>query len=371
MNELRYPWDKHPPLAKTHEVAPGVRWLTMPMGGSLTHINLYLLEDHDGWYVVDTGLANPETQDLWRRIFKDELKGKPVKGVICTHMHPDHTGCAGFITEEFRVPLFMTRGEYYQARSFSGAGGGHHSSWQGQEFYLRAGMQKDYLESLAQMWGNRRAGGGDSFSMPETPGSYRRLEDGDVLRIGDNDWQIVVGSGHSPEHACLLSHGLKILLSGDQILPIITSNVSVMPNEPEANPLKVWMESHDRFLDKIPADVLVLPAHNLPFYGARQRLRQLIAHHEDRMLAIEEACVEAKLAREFLPVLFKRHLDSRQMMMALGEAIAHVHLLMHRERIERRLGEDGMYHFRSIDPTLERRANPAKHDEPEDGPMMV
>ena len=371
MNELRYPWDAHPQQGTTFEVAPGVRWLTMPMGGSLTHINLYLLEDHDGWYVVDTGLANRETEGLWRTIFKHELKGKPVKGVICTHMHPDHTGCAGFITEEFRVPLLMTRGEYYQARSFSAAGGGHHSSWQGQQFYQRAGMPKDYLLSLAKMWGSRRPGGGDAYSMPETPGSYQRLEDGDVLRIGDNDWQIVVGSGPSPEHACLLSHGLKILLSGDQILPIITSNVSVMPNEPEANPLKVWMESHDRFLDKIPADVLVLPAHNLPFYGARQRLRQLIAHHEDRMLAIEETCVEPKHAKDLLPVLFKRHLDSRQMMMALGEAIAHVHLLMHRERLERRLGENGKYYFRSIDPTLERRANPAKHDEPEDGPIMV
>lgn len=371
MNDLQYPWATHPPHGTTLEVAPGVHWLTMPMGGSLTHINLYLIEDDDGWYVVDTGLANRETETLWREIFANCLKGKPVKGVICTHMHPDHTGCAGFITEEFRAPLYMTRGEYYQARSFSGGGGSHHSSWQGREFYLRAGMPANYLEALAQNFQNRR--GDDAYTMPETPGSYRRLEDGDVLTIGGQEWMVVVGSGHSPEHACLHNRTAKVLLSGDQILPVITSNVSVHPNEPEANPLKVWMESHDRFLDKIPADTLVLPAHNLPFHGARARLRQLIAHHEDRMLAIEESCAEApRLARELLPVLFKRELDSRQMMMALGEAIAHLHLLMHRQRIERQQGDDGMYRFVSIDPTLEQRSNPTKHEAPADGgPLMV
>ena len=181
---------------------------------------------------------------------------------------------------------------------------------------------------------------------------------------------MVVGSGHSPEHACLYCDALKIMISGDQILPVITSNVSVFPNEPEANPLKAWMESHDRFLET-PDDTFVLPAHNLPFKGIRRRLRDLIGHHEDRMLAIEEHCVEPAVAKALLPVLFARKLDARQMMMALGEAIAHLHLLMHKNRIERTLHEDGIYRFRSIDPDLPRRAHPGEHDAPDDGPMMV
>lgn len=369
--ELKYPWANHPHRGSAQQVAEGVYWVTMPMGGSLTHINLYLLEDREGWYVVDTGLANKETEELWRAVFAVTLKGKGIAGVICTHMHPDHTGCAGFITEEYRAPLLMTRAEYYQAKTFSSNGPpSHHSSWQAQEFYLRAGMPKSYMQEMGQMFANRRPGN-DSFAMPTMPNSFKRLEDGDVLRIGEHDWQVVVGSGHSPEHACLYSSSLKVLLSGDQILPVITSNVSVHPTEPDANPLKVWMESHDRFLQKIPADTLVLPAHNLPFYGARQRLRQLIMHHEDRMLAIEESCTQPRLARELLPVLFKRELDPRQMMMALGEAIAHLHLLMHRERIERVLAEDGVFRFRSIDPTINRRALQGGHEEPDEGPMMV
>ena len=370
MNELTYPYDAHPEPGETIEVAEGVRWLTMPMGGSLNHINLYLLEDRDGWYVVDTGLATPRTWEIWREIFANELGGRPVKGVICTHMHPDHIGQAGAITERFRCPLYMTRAEYYQARAFSsgaGFGGGAHSSWQGAQFYQRYGMPEDYMARLGQMWRQRSTEG---MTMPEMPLGYRRIEDGDVLSIGDHDWRVVVGSGHSPEHACLHCKGLGILISGDQILPVITSNVSVHPTEPEANPLHLWMESHDKFLDT-PADTLVLPAHNLPFRGVRERLRQLIGHHEDRLLAIEEHCVAPRVANELLPVLFARRLDARQTMMALGEAIAHCHLLMHRNRLQRTLHEDGRYRFLSIDPDLPRRAHPDRHDAPDDGPMMV
>ena len=367
-NALRFPYADHPSPGASREVAPGVHWITMPMGGSLNHINLYLLDAGDGWYVVDTGLGNKDTATHWERVIRDCLDGRPVNGVICTHMHPDHIGQAGMLTERFECPLYMTRAEYYQARAFHSSGpGGNHASWIGRRFYERAGMSADYMDGMRRMWEQRADEG---FSMPSLPMGYQRLRDGDEFAIGPDTWVVVVGAGHSPEHACLLNKRLGVLISGDQILPVITSNVSVHPTEPEANPLKDWMESHDKFLTT-PTETLVLPAHNLPFYGVRERLRQLINHHEDRMLAIEEHCVEPKVARDLLPVLFKRRLDGRQMMMALGEAIAHLHLLMHRNRIERTLGEDGRYHFRSIDPDLSRRALPDRHEQPDDSPMWV
>lgn len=373
MTELRYPFDSHPPPGTTVEVAPGVLWLTMPMGGgSLNHINLYLLADDDGWWVFDTGLPLQETAEYWQQIFSSALGGRPVVGVICSHMHPDHIGQSGMITEQFHCPLYMTRTEYYQARTFSVGGPSHYGTWQSEEYFRRAGMPADYLEALRTAWMDRGASN-PAMSMAQTgvPGSYIRLQDGEILTIGGREWRVVVGQGHSPEHACLYSSSLKLLLSGDQILPVITSNVSVHANEPLANPLMVWMESLDRLL-AIPADTFVLPAHNLPFYGVRDRLRGLMSHHEDRMLAIEEHCaVEPATAKELLPVLFARELDARQMTMALGEAIAHLHLLMHRNRIERELCEDGCYRYRSIDPDLGRRSHPDRHDAPSDQPVMV
>jgi len=150
MSELSYPYAEHPAPATTQEIAPGVRWLTMPMGGSLNHINLYLLEDRDGWWVIDSGLSLPETAAHWRNIFANELGGKPVVGVICTHFHPDHIGQAKMITDEFQCPLYMTRAEYYQARAFSGGGPSSHSGWLGEQFYQRAGMPSDYMAQLRQ-----------------------------------------------------------------------------------------------------------------------------------------------------------------------------------------------------------------------------
>ena len=363
---ISYPFDDRPERGTLREVAPGVFWLAMPMSGSLAFINLYLLEDQDGWWIIDTGLANKETSEVWQQVFDNALGGKPVVGVICTHMHPDHIGQAKDITDRFRCPLYMTQSEYFQARAFANGGGNSRSGWIGEQFYTQAGMPTDYLEQLAKMWESRSSEG---MSMPTMVQGYERLQDGQILRIGGTDWQIVVGAGHSPEHACLYSAALKVLISGDQILPIITSNVSVHPTEPNANPLKQWMESHDHFLEVIPSDTFVLPAHNLPFFGVR--LRDLINHHEDRMLAIEEACVEPQIAKDLLPVLFARKLDSRQMMMALGEAIAHVHLLMHRNRLQREEAADGVFRFRSVDPSLARRAHPDNHEAPDEQPTYV
>lgn len=343
MPELNYPFPSHPKEKTLIEVCPGVFWLTMPMGGgSLNHINLYLLEDDTGWWVVDTGLAIPEVTGLWQQIFSTELKGKPVKAVICTHMHPDHVGQAGMITDHFKCDFYMTRGEYYQARAFSNTGPSHHTSWLGETFYERAGMSSQYLDELKKAFNPNSKG---VMSMPNLPSGFNRLQDNDILEIGNKKWEIMVGSGHSPEHACLYCSELKVLISGDQILPVITSNVSVHPSEPEGNPLKEWMNSHYDLLDRIPNDTFVLPAHNLPFYGVTERLHQLIKHHEERMKLIEDHCVAPTIAKDLLPVLFQRKLDSRQSMMALGEVIAHLHLMMSEGRIERTLSEDGIYLF--------------------------
>ncbi len=362
---LVYPFENTPGFGSTMEVAPGVYWLQMPLPMSLNHINLYLLEGEKGWTVVDTGIRGPETRDLWNDIFDQCLFGKPVIQILCTHMHPDHTGQAGFISERWQAPLLMSYGEYYQARvmgSMMRDGG----NWQMSEYFVRAGVAPDFLEKM-------REARSDFAPAPEDqplPASYIRLCDGDTLQVGQHTWQIITGNGHSPEHVCLYSKKLRLLISGDQILPVITSNVSVQPTEPFANPMLGWLESHEKFKRLLPNDILVLPAHNAPFYGVQERLQQLIDHHEDRMLLIEENCVEPLRAIDMLGFLFKRELENHSLFMGLGECIAHIHCLMGRNRIERRL-EKNVYTYRSIDPTLSERAHPSHHEEPDDLPQMV
>ncbi len=363
MSGISYPFSETPESVACVTVVPGVKWLRMPLPIALDHINLYLIDCKDGWLVVDTGMKIKEIEENWEQIFNAELEGKPIKGVLATHMHPDHVGLAGWICERWQVPLYMSQLEYLHARCFS-AMRPKELSWTTKQYFLRMGQNEEYLNYFHSRMG------GIGLVMSVLPGGYYRLEAGQVLQLGDHRWSVWVGTGHSAEHVCLYCEDLGVLLSGDQVLPRISSNVSVLPIEPEANPLAGWLESHQRFL-ALPADTLVLPAHNLPFHGLHYRLRELITHHEDHMLALEEACLEPKNATELLPVLFKRELDISHLGMAVGECIAHLHLLMQRKRIERTLDEEGIFRFQSIDHTLSERVKIKRHCYVDDEPIMI
>ena len=361
--ELDYPFSELPEPGSVIDVAPGIKWLRMPLPMALDHINLYLVEDHDGWWVIDTGIGLQDTRDLWQKILENELEGKPVKAVLCTHMHPDHIGQAGWLCDSWRVPLYMSAPDYYQACTYL-ATKSSDMKWTTEEFFRRAGLGDDFIDTL-----KNRIGSFGSI-VGQLPGAFRRLTDGLYITIGDHRWRVVTGYGHSPEHACLYSESLNVLISGDQAIPRITSNISVGPGEPEANPLRAWLESHQKFIDLLPPDPLVLPSHNTPFYGLHARLHYLVAHHEDHMLALEEACVVPQTPVQLLPVLFKRELKGDQLHMALGECIAHLHLLMQRGAVAREIGEDGHYYFKSIDESIAIRARPGTHAL-DDAPIVV
>jgi glyoxylase-like metal-dependent hydrolase (beta-lactamase superfamily II) len=362
---LSYPFGEVPAQGTTVEILPGLHWLRMPLPMALDHINLYLIEDDGGWWIVDTGMSVGPTRELWEQIFAAALDDKPIKAVICTHMHPDHIGMAGWLCDKWRVPLYMTRGEYLSGRVFS-AMSKEDFSWTSVQHYQRSGFNEEQIEQAKLHFG--------SFGSVITPmpGAFRRLCDGDSLCIKGKRWRVVVGSGHSPEHACLFSESLNVLISGDQVIPRITSNVSVSGNEPEANPLKEWLASHERFLATLPADALVLPAHNTPFYGLHKRLRALIQHHEEHLLALERACAESSAtAFDLLPVLFKRKLDPNHLGLALGECVAHLNYLYQRGQVSREEDELGHYRYRSIDETLSLRLREKRHEPLDDVPIQV
>lgn len=361
MKTLQFPHETPPDFGTTIEIAPGVLWLRMPLPLALNHINLYLIEDHDGWFVLDTGMRGDDVRGYWQQIFDNELKGLPVKGVIATHMHPDHVGQAGWICDSFNVPLHMTRGEFYAARVMTSIPEG--LSWTTEAFMRRNGLPERRIE-VARTSKFRM-----SQMVEPLPMAYKRLREGDVLTIAGRHWRILIGEGHSPEHACLYCAELNVLLSGDQVIAKITPNVSVMPMEPEANPLADWLRTLKQFYD-LPEDALVLPAHNLPFYGLHKRVADLIQHHEDHMVALELACETPQPLPALLPVIFKRELDDNQISMAQGECVAHLHLLMERGLLHRELAADGMYYYTTIDPKLQEKQLPEDYhaDEP---PQMV
>lgn len=336
---LQYPFAAPPAIARWTEIADGVRWVRMPLPFALDHINLWLLRGPNGWTVVDSGFKSDATRDAWEALLPHHA---PLEQLVVTHYHPDHFGQAGWFVRTHGVPMTMTEAEYLTAHAlYEGTSGYGPEALR--SVYGTHGLAEETLVALeARPTGYRNV-------VTEPPRQFRRMVHGDVLRLGDHEWQVIVGYGHAPEHASLYCAALRLLISGDMLLPKISTNVSVWSTQPDGDPVRQFLGSIRAYLD-LPDDTLVLPSHGLPFRGIALRVAQLAAHHEDRLGELLAACDQPRTAAEIVPVLFRRPLDTHQTFFAVGEAIAHLNHLMHRGALERVLGPDGVYRFAATRP---------------------
>jgi glyoxylase-like metal-dependent hydrolase (beta-lactamase superfamily II) len=335
---LNFPVATAPAPGETLPIAPGIRWLRMKLPFALNHINLWLIEDGPGWTAVDSGFALPETMDAWQQIFAESLDGRPITRVIVTHYHPDHMGLAAWLVERWSAPFWTTEKEWLHARMMCRDGDDDGGRLR-REFAHRAGLDAESSRVFAERQGNYRRG------VPSVPASYRRLSEGMRIDIGGREWQIIIGEGHAPEHACLYCAETGVLIAGDQILPKISPNISVQAHEPDGDPLARYLASLAKLRDKLPPETFVLPSHNLPFYGVHTRIDELAAHHRERCAEVIEACARPTSAAELMPVLFRRQLDRHQMGFALGEALAHLHYLVVQGAVAGATGDDGVERF--------------------------
>jgi glyoxylase-like metal-dependent hydrolase (beta-lactamase superfamily II) len=310
----------------------------MPLPFALDHINLWALEDGDGLALVDTGLGNDATRGLWQQVLDGFVKGRPVTRVIATHLHPDHAGNVGWLVERFGAPLFMSQSDYLMAHAWRENTAGF--SIEAMTAHLaRHGLAGELYEGQASRGNAYRR------SVPGFPSVYRRMMDGDELEVGGRAWRVIMGYGHAPEHASLYCGATGVLISGDMLLPKISTNISVNQVDPDANPLALFLASLHRYTAEIDGDPLVLPSHGLPFRGMRSRVAQLEAHHAARLEELEDACGEPKSPADVIGTLFRRPLDVHQTFFAMGEALAHLNYLMHAGRFVRAAGADGIVRF--------------------------
>lgn len=322
---LNYPHgDFVPDVGDIFEVASGVHWVRMPLPFSLKWINLWLIDDGErGWTLVDTGMPLEPTKAAWRKIFEEKLGGRPIWRVIVTHMHPDHIGNAGWVVRKFPgAELWISRLEYLSCRMLV-ADTGRTAPEDGVRFYRQAGWSDDQIETYKTRFG------GFGRAVSRLPDSYFRLEDELKFEMAGQTWQVVIGNGHSPEHACLFCPALNVVISGDQLLPKISSNVSVFPTEPKGNPLADWLNSCEKLKRILPAGVLVLPAHNEPFTGAHERLDHLIRGHHIALRRLSQRLGQApRRVVDVFPAIFGRAIGDDVLSMATGEALAHLNYLV-------------------------------------------
>lgn len=354
--QLDYPFgDALPDGGSAMVVAPGVKWVRMALPFALDHINLWLLRDEmedphnpgtvlQGWTIVDCCVSRDESKAQWAGVFESQLEGLPVLRVIVTHMHPDHVGLAAWLCEHWTTPshicrLWISATDYNVAKlssqtttSFGGEGAAL--------FFASHGLNdKDSFEQIKARKGYY------ADLVPSVPPNFCRLMDALEVRIGGRSWRCISGYGHAPEHMALYCEEIKVLISGDMVLPRISTNVSVYEQEPEADSLRLFLTSIARFLP-LDSTTLTLPSHGKPFRGLQTRIGQLQDHHRDRLAEVMEACTEKPCSgADILPIMFKRKLDLHQTTFAMGEAVAHLHLLWHEGRLKRGLGADGVYRF--------------------------
>ena len=333
---LAHPFATAPARGRATEIAPGILWTRLPLPFRLDHVNVYLVDDGDGWAVIDTGIGNSATRETWEALLAGPLAGRPLTRLVVTHMHPDHVGAAGWLAEKLGLPLDMTETEYLQAYLLlSDPEALSTEPYRG--FYVGNGLDPEATEAVMTR-------GHDYLRMlTGLPKTFRRVIAGDRLILGGRSFDVLTGGGHASEQMMLHCAAENLFLGADQVLPRISPNVGVYPRDPQGDPLGIFLRSLRAVRAAIPADALVLPGHDLPFTGLHPRIDAMIGHHEERCAEIVAACREGPLSgAELIPFVFHRELDAHQTGFAFSEILAHVNYLIRRGRLVPARVRDGI-----------------------------
>ncbi len=346
---IEYPCGEPPAIGTSREIATGINWVRLPMPYALDHVNSWVLTANGDVVIVDTGLRNDHTSQCWHSLIGPNGPFVPQvpPSVWVTHLHPDHVGMAGDLVRRYGGELSMTSKEYDAA--VSAVAKSEVIDPSRIEFLLRAGWTpKDAIQK-----GLLAAGFATSVS--KIPADYKTLVDGARIRAGGVEWEVITGSGHSPEHACFYSQENRMLISGDQVLPRISSNISVFCDSPDANPLADWLTSIEKLRARLPGETLVLPAHNEPFRGVHARLDQLEQEQHEALNRLRTALADPISATEAITPLFRRAITGGiQLEMATGESIACLNYLLQRGEIEVREDSAGVARYQILDASHSR-----------------
>ncbi len=337
---IRTPFPVPPVPGEAIEIAEGVLWLRLPLPMKLDHVNIYALDEGDGWTVIDTGFDTRRSRAALEAALAGPLGGRKVRRVVVTHHHPDHVGLAGWLIQRFDAPLLMPRTAWLMARMLT-------LDEQPQvvpevaRFWRRAGMEPAILEKrLAER----------PFNFADVvhplPLGFIRLKEGERITLGGRRWIVRMGDGHAPEHATFWEEGGDLVIGGDQLLPSISPNLGVYATEPEADPVGDWLASCRRFATFAEERHLVLPGHKLPFTGLPMRLSQLTDNHLSALERLRAFLTRPRSAAECFVPIFRREIGEGEYGLALVEAVAHLNHLLARGEVERTLDPAGVWLFK-------------------------
>jgi glyoxylase-like metal-dependent hydrolase (beta-lactamase superfamily II) len=307
------------------ELDEGLFWLRLPIPGPLRHINVWLLDNGDGWTLVDTGMCTASVEQAWQLLERELAPLAALNGILVTHHHPDHFGMARWLCERRDVAVRMSRAAAAAARIDDGDDPSAAPDLDAFAARLGFEFEAEGREIVAGRRYRSVVSGTPPFDAP--------LSEGECLATTAGSFTVSLHDGHAPGHACLHAADTSLLISGDQVLPTISPNISLYPGNEDSDPLGDYLASLEK-LSHLPGDTVVLPAHGRPFRTLHPRIEALQAGHESRLQKITLACAEPLGTMEIVEELFNlARLDGLNRLLATTEALAHLRHLERRGEI--------------------------------------
>jgi glyoxylase-like metal-dependent hydrolase (beta-lactamase superfamily II) len=308
-----------PRRGRTSAIAEGIDWLRFPHKTGPR--NVWRFAAKDGWDLVDSGHGTSVNEALWTKLLNDE----PVAQLILTDSEPGAVGNAEFLTE---TPVLMTE---------------HHMRWAHYllrlspelehdlrtRFYREHGLGEAEMRILIQSERSYRA------AVPYLPRRYRRIADGEVISLGQTEWQVLTAD--MPGGLSLYAADRQMLITGALNRSVIHASFT----EPDEDKVTPWLAVLDR-LAALPEATLVLPARGSIFDTLPQqimRLRQRVAERSSRVM---QACRDPVTAAEIAGKLW----PAQPIESGFAEAVALLNHLVAAGRVERQ--RDHGVRFRAI-----------------------
>lgn len=338
MPSVNYVYSTTPAAGTGMEVYEGIYWLRLPLPLALDHINVWLLDDGDTWTLIDTGPSFRETREAWSGLFDSIIKSRPIKRLVVTHYHPDHIGLLKWLCERCTPDVHMSEPTHAHARRM---------------FTTDFSDRTEVLQSFCQ---THDVPNPEFFSGFLSGGMYRRIvsgiidnftviDNGTEITMGGRTWRAIMSNGHARGHISFYCEGSGLLISGDQVLPRITSNVSLFEDDTDANPLEEYLSSL-KHIGTLPETTEVLPSHGRVFRGLQHRISEIENSHRERNEKILAICSKPVSTKVMIEKIFERELDDLNWMLAFGETLAHIRYLEKQGRIRTFLNEGKYYYQR-------------------------
>ncbi|MFC0333244.1 MBL fold metallo-hydrolase [Paenibacillus sepulcri] len=316
----------------------GIIQVKVPLPFSLKWVNSYLVPGQQGYTLIDPGLHTPDAVLAWNAALKaHEIAYEQIHTIMLTHQHPDHYGLAGWFQQRTAAPVLMSEQSHaYAVRLW---GNDDSFSLELTDLYARHGMPAEVLNAIAPHLAAFR-----ERVSPQPEITY--ISAGDMLQMGNRSWLAIDAPGHARGQLCLYDSAERRMFCGDQVLPDITPNVSVVPRE-DGDPLQQFLDSlvHLRSYEV----ELAFPGHRDPFTRFDDRAAELLLHHERRLAQIAslleaEPCSGYDLCQRLFGARISG--NTHNLRFAMSETLAHLFHLENRGQIHSRT-RNGMIIFTS------------------------